>query len=90
MTFVLCCLYESLLSIMSALASFMQTDRTVLHYAAELGFHDAAKLLLQKQADANAVDKVINSKSSFLQGYLEFIFWIQIWNQACLLGSKTT
>ena len=42
--------------------SSMQTDRSVLHYAAEVGFHDAAKLLLQKQADANAVDKVVNSK----------------------------
>ena len=36
----------------------MQTDRTVLHYAAEFGFHDVAKLLLEKQTDANAVDKV--------------------------------
>ena len=50
---------------MSALVSFMQTDRTVLHYAAELGFHDAAKLLLEKQADADAVDKVGNSKILF-------------------------
>ena len=39
----------------------MQTDRSVLHYAAEVGFHDAAKLILEKQADANAVDKVVNS-----------------------------
>ena len=50
---------------MSALVSFMQTDRTVLHYAAECGFHDAAKLLLEKLADANAVDKVGNSKIIF-------------------------
>ena len=61
-TSVLCCLHESLLCIMSSLVSFMQTNRTVLHYAAELGFHDAAKLLLAKQADANAVDKVGHSK----------------------------
>ena len=50
---------------MSALVSLMQADRTVLHYAAELGFHDAAKLLLEKQADANAVDKV---------GYCKILF----------------
>ena len=50
---------------MSALVSSMQTDRSVLHYAAELGFHDAAKLLLEKQADANAVDKVGHSKIIF-------------------------
>ena len=36
----------------------MQTERTVLHYAAEFGFHDVGKLLLEKQIDANAVDKV--------------------------------
>ena len=40
----------------------MQTDRTVLHYAAEFGFHNATNLLLEKQADANAVDKEVNSK----------------------------
>ena len=43
----------------------MQTDYTVLHHAAQFGFHDAAKLLLEKQADANAVDKVGNSKILF-------------------------
>ena len=39
----------------------MQTDRTVLHYAAELGFCDVAKVLLEKQADVNAIDKVVHS-----------------------------
>ena len=48
--------------IYSALVSSMQTARTVLHYAAELGYHDAANSLLEKLADANAVDKVVNSK----------------------------
>jgi GTPase SAR1 family protein len=35
----------------------LQTERTVLHYAAKLGFYDAVKLLLEQQIDANVVDK---------------------------------
>ena len=56
---------ESVLCIVSSLVSFMQTGYTVLHHAAQLGFHDAAKLLLEKQADANTVDKVGHSKTLF-------------------------
>ena len=53
----------------------MQTERTILHYAAEFGFHDVAKLLLEKQTDANAVDKVflLCCSSSLINTVLQYL-----------------
>ena len=42
----------------SAVVFSMQKKRTVLHHAAECGFHNVVKLLLDKQTDADAVDEV--------------------------------
>ena len=38
----------------------MQSGRTLLHFAAELGHRDAVNYLLEKKADADAKDKVNN------------------------------
>ena len=38
----------------------MQSCRTLLHFAAQLGHHDAVNYLLEKKADADAKDKVNN------------------------------
>ena len=40
----------------------MQSGRTLLHFAAELGHHEAVECLLEKKADADAKDKVNNIK----------------------------
>ena len=36
----------------------MQSGRTLLHFAAQLGHHEAVECLLEKKADADAEDKV--------------------------------
>ena len=36
----------------------MQSGRTLLHFAAELGYREAVKCLLEKKATADAEDKV--------------------------------
>ena len=38
----------------------MQSGRTLLHVAAQLGHHEAVECLLEKKADADAEDKVNN------------------------------
>ena len=38
----------------------MQSGRTLLHFAAELGHHGVVNYLLEKKADADATDKVNN------------------------------
>ena len=40
----------------------MQSGRTLLHFAAQLGHHEAVECLLEKKADADAKDKVNNIK----------------------------
>ena len=39
---------------------YMQSGRTLLHFAAQLGHCEAVKCLLEKKADADAKDKVNN------------------------------
>ena len=50
----------------------MQSGRTLLHFAAELGHCEAVECLLEKKADADAKDKV-NNIMNFIVGklYLE-------------------
>ena len=38
----------------------MQSGRTLLHFAAQLGHSEAVECLLEKKADADAKDKVNN------------------------------
>ena len=47
----------------------MQSGRTLLHFAAELGYHEAVECLLEKKADADAKDKV-NNIMNFMVGNL--------------------
>lgn len=42
----------------------LQSSRTVLHYAAQLGSQDVVELLLENKIDADAVDKVNNIRAS--------------------------
>ena len=41
---------------------YMQSGRTLLHFAAQLGHSEAVECLLEKKADADAKDKVNNIK----------------------------
>ena len=47
----------------------MQSGRTLLHFAAELGHREAVACLLEKKADADAKDKV-NNIMKFMVGIL--------------------
>ena len=50
------------------LALFMQSGRTLLHFAAELDDREAVECLLEKKADADAKDKV-NNIMNLMVGY---------------------
>ena len=47
----------------------MQSGRTLLHFAAQLGYRAAVECLLEKKADADAKDKV-NNIMNFIVGNL--------------------
>ena len=48
---------------------YMQSGRTLLHFAALLDHREAVECLLEKKADADAKDKV-NSITNFIVGIL--------------------